>query len=384
MFPKPKRVLFAHQSTIPHYRVSFFNALERQRPSHWTFDVVFDHQELNTPTFFKEPLDPKTFHFPTMDVRTHHLKVGSKRISYQTFWRRAGQYDLLILENALNNLAYPLNHLHQLNGTKVAYWGHGFDHSIADPAGWKSAAEVIKTRLVHWADGFFAYTQPIKTFLVQQGIDAEKVFAVNNTIDILEQRSAFNQLLSERQNIKEKLGVADKNVLLFVGRFTANKRIDFLLDAFAHLTHQDPKFHLFLVGSGGDPEVLSRFSNVTYFGTIVALDQLAPIYVASDCFTFPGSVGLGPLQALCYDLPVITIDSSTHMPEIAYLQKENALILDKNVTSQAYADAIAAFFTEPGKLANLRQSIWPSIQHLTVQEMANRFIAGIDSLFPRP
>ena len=219
---------------------------------------------------------------------------------------------------------------------------------------------------------------------MQQGVDATKIFVVNNTIDILEQRAAFNQLLPDREELKAKLGVAGKKVLLFVGRFTANKRIDFLLEAFAHLARLDPTFHLFLVGSGGDPETFSHFSNITYFGTIVALEQLAPIYVASDCFSFPGSVGLGPLQALCYDLPVITVDSSTHMPEIEYLQQENALILQKNVTSEEYAYAIKALFAEPGKLADLRQGIWASIQHLTVQAMANRFIEGIDSLLPIP
>lgn len=373
-------VLFAHQSTIPHYRVPFFNALERQRPSHWTFDVVFDHEELHNPTFFKEPLDHKTFHFSTLDVRTRQLKLSGKRVSYQTFWRPARKYDLLILENALNNLAYPLNHLHQLHGVKIAYWGHGFDHSVSRPTGWKSAAEIIKTNLTRRADGFFAYTKTVKNFLVKQGVVPQNIFVVNNTIDIIEQRNAFSQLSPQRQAIKEKLGVADKKVLLFVGRFTPNKRIGFLLEAFEQLVKQDPSYHLFLVGSGGEANVFDRFSNITYFGTIVSLDQLAPIYVASDCFTFPGSVGLGPLQALCYDLPVVTISSPTHMPEIEYLQKENAIILDEDATILDFAQTINNLFEQSGKLAHLHQSIWPSIQHLTVEAMANRFIEGINTL----
>ena len=48
------KVLIAHQSTIPHYRVPFYNSLENQKPDNWQFDVVFDISELEKPRFFKE------------------------------------------------------------------------------------------------------------------------------------------------------------------------------------------------------------------------------------------------------------------------------------------------------------------------------------------
>lgn len=62
------------------------------------------------------------------------------------------------------------------------------------------------------------------------------------------------------------------------------------------------------------------------------MNILAPLYAASDVFTFPGDVGLGPLQALCYDLPVITLESPTHMPEIIYLNKSNSIILPNRIS----------------------------------------------------
>lgn len=379
---KLSRVLIAHQSAIPHYRVPFYNALEQLRPANWTFDVVFDRQELCNPHFFQEPLDINMMKFSIVDVQTYTVKLGGKLISYQTFWRLAVQYDLLIVENALNNLAYPLGHLHQLRGTKVAYWGHGWDHSVQRPSPGKSLVEWIKWQLAAHSDGFFAYTSYVKDYMVGLGMDPARVFVVNNTIDINQQRQAYEQYQSQRVTIKTELGLQNKKVLLYVGRLTANKRIDFLLQAFDELYQRDPDYHLLMVGDGIQAYLnsLDDRPGITCFGAVVDINKLAPIYIASDLFSFPGSVGLGPLQALCYDLPVITIESPTHGPEIEYLQPANSIILCANATPTQYADAIHELFYNGKRLQLLKQGTWPSVQHLTIEQMARNFILGIEAV----
>ena len=109
-----KKVLIAHQSTIPHYRIPFYNALEKVRPDTWSFKVVFDPSELENKRFFKEQLDIKKIKFPILAVNTIAAKIAGKNINYQTFWKKAAEYDLIITEQALNNISYPLCHLHQL------------------------------------------------------------------------------------------------------------------------------------------------------------------------------------------------------------------------------------------------------------------------------
>ena len=378
-----KRVLIAHQSTIPHYRVSFFNTLERLKPNTWRFDVVFDPSELESPKFFHEQLDIEKYEFPLANVKTYCLTVSNKRVCYQTFFRKASKYDLIIVENAVNNLTYPLCHLHKLiNGTKVAYWGHGKDRNITKFSLFKFFSEKLKLFLSLRADGFFAYTEEVKSYLVQHGLPPQKVFVVNNTIDINEQRRAFEEWRSKREKVHRELGIQGKKVLLFVGRFTQNKKIDFLLKSFSIICQTDPTFHLLLVGSEGEAYIQqlnpNDLSNVSYFGPIVELSRLAPIYVASDVFSFPGSVGLGPLQALCYDLPIITVDSSNHMPEIEYLSPRNSIVLSDSTSPEEYAHAIINLYNDQVHWNSLKDSIWPSIQHLTIEQMAQNFIMGIN------
>jgi glycosyltransferase involved in cell wall biosynthesis len=375
-----KKVLIAHQSTIPHYRVDFYNALEANRPKSWVFEVVFDSSELQEKRFFEEEVDLTKFSFPTVDTRTFSFKFGEKVFNLQSFFIRASKYDLIIVGSALSNLTYPLCRLHQLTGKKYGIWGHGKDRTVAKPSKFKKLLEVFRTGLAKSTDGFFAYTSDIKSYLENRGVDPDKIFVLNNTIDILKQRAFFEKYLPEKNKIKKDLGLDDKKILLYVGRFTKNKRIEYLLKAFNSLIKIDPNYHLIAIGSGSGRYKADAPSQITFFEAITDLNKLAPMYVAADVFTFPGDVGLGPLQALCYDLPVITLDSPTHMPEIIYLNEKNALILPRETTPEDYAMQIHQILNNPITLNYLKAGIWESINHLTIDQMAKNFIAGVNSI----
>lgn len=373
-----KRVLIAHQSTIPHYRVPFYNALQKYKPDNWQFDVVFDPSELEKKRFFREELDPNLFEFSILSTSTFSFNILGVNVSYQTFLRKAAKYDLIVIEQALNNLTYPLCHLYQLKDIKLIYWGHGKYRRSLKNSFFRNLSEQAKMLLTKQADAFFAYTPLVKDFMVEKSFSSDRVFALNNTIDINTQRQVYEKLRGERDAIRQSLGITGKKVLLFVGRFSKSKRIELLLEAFSMLQQRDANFHLLLVGSGGQSYLSEDLSNVSYFGPITNIDKLAPIYIAADIFSFPGSVGLGPIQALCYDLPVVTIDSQVHPPEIEYLSFKNSLILPKDTNSKDYAESIVELFANVDKLSKLKTDAWSTIKHLTIEQMAQNFIQGIN------
>jgi glycosyltransferase involved in cell wall biosynthesis len=379
---KVKKVLIAHQSTIPHYRVCFYNALEKRRPPEWTFDVVFDPSEINHPIFYHEPLDPAQIHFSIAPVHTFHFSISNKIICYQTFLRKAMAYDLIIAENAVNNLAYPLSQLHQFFGKRFALWGHGKDRITKKNRLIFLLKETIKLKLVSWADGFFAYTPQNKTDLVNKGIPANNIFILNNTIDIEEQRNVYENTRIKRDSIRRAAGLEDSKILLLVGRLNRHKRVDLLLESFFILRQMDPNYHLILVGGDGDTYLneCKDKANISYLGPITDINELAAIYTMSDVFVLPGDVGLGPLQAFCYDLPTITINSTSHGPEFEYLTHLNSIVLPSDTTPETYAIAINELFNTEGKLAFLRESVWSSINHLTIDHMADNFISGVNQI----
>lgn len=381
----PKKVLIAHQSTIPHYRVPFYQAVERLRPKWWEFYVVYDLSEKAKKAFFKEQVNHRLFNFKLQKTKTYNLKLKGKVISFQTFVFRAWGYDLIVVEDALNNLSYPLSYLYRIFGKPIMSWGHGRDFTASGSSFLKTKSEQFKLWLLNRADGFFAYTNGVCKYLLNKGFDKRKIFTLNNSIDIEKERSVFKKLYSSRDELRQKSGLKDKKVLLYIGRLNKRKKLDFLIDTFIMLKTKDPSYHISIVG-GGDTSFVSRLieqcgkESVSYHGILTDLEKLAPIYVQSDLYVFPGDVGLGPLQALCYNVVPAVIESPTHNPEYEYLTHDNSLILHRRTTVKEYATAIDNVLCEQQRLSKLRSNAWHSIRHLTVENMALSFINGINTV----
>jgi glycosyltransferase involved in cell wall biosynthesis len=377
-----KRVLIAHQSTIPHYRVRFYQEVERLRPNWWDFTVIYDAHETRK-QFFLE-LDHNTFGFNIKCVRTHALKLGSRRMVFQTFPFTAWPYDLIVVGNSMHNLSYPLTSLWRLFGKSVAFWGQGRDTSVQHAVGLKGIAEKAKIWLTCRSDGFFAYTQSVHDFMQHQGLNEHKIFTLYNTIDIETLRSIFVAHIRSRDAYKKIAGLEGKKILLFVGRLNKSKRLDFLIETFTILRRQDSQYHLILIG-GGDTSYISRLEEkcgkdaISYKGSVSEAD-INYFYIISDVYIFPGAVGLGPIQALCFDLTPVVIDSSVHNPEYDYLNETNAIICNRTVNPAQYAEAIDTHLQDFDQWHRMRSQAWPSMRHLTIEKMATNFVHGINAL----
>jgi glycosyltransferase involved in cell wall biosynthesis len=382
MLKSVKKVLIAHQCTIPHYRVPFYEAVERLRPRWWEFCVVYDVEKARDRSFLK--IEDGSLGFPTKDCYAYTLKLGGKQICFQSFLFNGAAYDFLVMGGELNNISYPLCYLWRYRGKRVAYWGHGRDVSVVNAQGIKALAEQTKIWLTRRADCFFAYTNGVRDYMVRKGVDQNKIFVLHNTIDIMKQRNIFETLIPERKNLRSQLGLSGKKVLLFVGRLNRQKQLDVLLDSFCCLRARDNSYHLVIIGAG-DGSMFSKLKDTCGEGSfrylgVVPDDDIGRFYVASDLYVFPGAVGLGPLQALCFDLTSAVINSPVHSPEYEYLNHDNALILPEGSTAERYASAIITLLEDRDRWAELRAHAWPSIRHLTIDHMAQNFISGVNSI----
>jgi len=378
-----KKVLIAHQSTIPHYRVPFYEAVERFRPKWWEFSVIYDTVEARGKSFLE--FDHRSVEFQIKTSRTYTLELFGKSLCFQTFPFAASKYDLLVVGSQVNNISYPLSYFLRLRGKSIAYWGHGKDSSVETPKGLKAVAEQTKIWLTRRADGFFAYTNGVRDYMVSNGVERSKIFVLNNTIDIASQRSLFDKLIPQRESLRLQAGLNGKKVLLFVGRLTRQKQLDVLIDAFYSLRLMDESYHLIIVG-GGDTSLLhsvkDRFGERS-FRYVGAHEDISQFCVISDLYVLPGAIGLGPLHALCFDLTPAVIHSRVHKPEYEYLNGENALILPEGSTAEEYACSIKALLEDRVRWAELRAHAWPSIKHLTIENMAQNFIDGVNSILQR-
>jgi glycosyltransferase involved in cell wall biosynthesis len=384
-----RRVLIAHQSTIPHYRAPFYRAVEQLRPAAWQFAVVDDLEPGRRRRIYAEPaIDRAELGFEVEPVSTLTLPGSGSSVRYQTFFRRARHYDLIVLEDALHNLTYPLIRLQGAPRRRLAYWGHGRDLTALAPGLGKRLLEKLKLQWIRRAAGYFAYTEGVRSFLVEHGVDPGRIFVLHNTIDIESHRRHFLQLRGERERLRRERGWQDRRVLLFVGRVNPLKRLEYLAEAVAALRRRDSSYLLAAIG-GGEPAILRRVRAVLGdegfepLGIQTEPAELAPIFTMSDAYVLPGLVGLGPLMALCYDLTPVIVESPTHSPEVEYLSSENAVILPVETPAEGYAMGIAALLENTARASRLKAAAWPSIQHLTIHGMAQSFVSGIDALLAR-
>lgn len=377
-----KKVLIAHQNTIPHYRVQFYNKVKSLKPDWWDFTVVYDSRE--TKRNFHIEVDQNSFNFNIIKVRNYGIKIGNNRYSFQNFFCDAFKSDLIIVEHAINNISYPLSFLFKFFNKKYALWGTGHDFAYPDPKGIKYFIEKIKIFLARNCDGFFAYTASVGEYLVNNGCKHDNIFILNNTIDIDKERRKYEALKNKRHKIRNDKNINNEFVIIYVGRFNKYKNSDFLFSACIELNKLANNCSFYFVGGGGY-NFISRLTSIVgedkihYLG-VVPDDELAGLFTMSDVYIFPGSVGLGPLQGLCYDLTPVVIDSPFQNSEFDYINDKNSLILKYDTTPYDYAKAIIGLLKDKRKLTSLRNQAWPSIKHLTLDNMATSFVKGVNEL----
>ena len=378
-----KKVLIGQQTTINHYRAKFYEMLNNSAEGRYELYFVFDKNKKATKKIYGEAVDPDSFNFKIHKTYSFIIKRNDKPYSFQTFIFNLFAYDIVIVEDVFNNLAYPLSLIYKLFGKKIIFWGHGRDISAYNSSIFKKILEQIKLHLIKRTDAFIAYTHSVKGFLVSKGIISSKIFVVNNTIDIITERKYFLKKKDDAFSIKREYNYADKDILLFVGRLNERKKIGFLINSFKYIYSKNNKAHLIIIGAG-DQKYISYLEEqiapkaFSYLGPVTDTNILADYFILSTLYVFPGDIGLGPLHSLCYDLIPVLIESATHGPEREYLTVKNSVFLSKGCSEIEYANKILSLLDNKELINNLKNNSWSTIKDLKMESMCEKFLECIN------
>ncbi len=145
----------------------------------------------------------------------------------------------------------------------------------------------------------------------KMGVGKERVDVIYNGIDV----NAYN-ILPQKNNFRRKYNLIDKKVVLYLGKITPRKGLDFLVRAFSELKKDDTV----LVIAGNDMgfkkkvvEVIEERSvadKVIFTGLLVREEKLAA-YQDADVLVYPAIneiFGLVPFEAIMCGTPVIITD----------------------------------------------------------------------------
>jgi glycosyltransferase involved in cell wall biosynthesis len=177
---------------------------------------------------------------------------------------------------------------------------------------WKKQLErIMWARFVKVYNRLSIVTTPTETAarLIRPKLDTE-VVAISSGIDLQQ----FD-IHGDVRGIREKYGIPEKPVVLFVGRLDPEKRIEELLQAVA-LAVRVMDLCFVIVGKGFRKAALERLagelgiSDRVIFTGFVPEEDLPYLYKCSQCFVIASTaelLSLATLQAMASGLPVIAV-----------------------------------------------------------------------------
>jgi L-malate glycosyltransferase len=274
-------------------------------------------------------------------------------------------------------LNYLLFMLSALRLTRVAFWGHGYNHQGCA----FSLSERIKRRMVNIPTWWFAYTKATEEYLVGCGVPASCITVVENAIDTQEFMYAVNSVSpTEMQALRDELGIEIKDrIAVFCGSLYREKRVDYMLDVAQQIAQMLPGFRLLVVGAGPEEALVQKAAReseaILYLGARFGRSKAA-VFRISEVVLNPGLLGLGILDAFAAGLPIVTSPQSLHSPEVAYLSHGvNGLFISGDAHN--FAQEVANLLTNTSLTNGLCRGARESARRYTIENMVKNVAQGV-------
>ena len=238
--------------------------------------------------------------------------------------------------------------------------------------GWYGKESGIDAKMKLWlyrnVTGTFVYGDRAKELLVKEGIPAEKIFSIHNSLDYDKQLKLRKTIVAS-DIYKNHFG-NDNPVIVFIGRLTKVKQLDMLVDAVVNLKQKGEKYNLVFIGDGVERESLELRAeslglrdSVWFYGACYDEKTNAELIYNTDLCVAPGNIGLTAMHVLMFGCPAISHnDFAWQMPEFEAIKVgETGDFFERN-NVESLADTISKWFTEKkDKRDEVRQACYKEI-----------------------
>jgi len=368
-------------SYFPGYRDAVFARLSQNAALEFTFLA-------GSPPSGSFIRDTATRPYTFRPIRWFGIPVPGTRnvISYRcgTIWallRR--KYDVLILSNNVLGLdIWFCCLLGRFVRIPVCIWGPGMSRP---PNKLRNALRWVLTSL---ASAALYYSEGGRQFWIDRGIPPRKLFVAYNALDTSQQIQARDTITQE--DVAEFLrarGLADKRLVVYLGRLIRAKKPSVFIDAVAKAYAQDSRVVGVLVGDGPQREELEQqardrglLGNVVLFsGESYDEHVLARYLMASSAVVLPAAAGLAIQHAAVYGSPLILGDiPNEHLPEQEIVEEGRTGLWCPDGDVDAFAAAILRLVRDPVYRDLLSANVKREIdEKFNVARMAQGFIDAV-------
>lgn len=256
-------------------------------------------------------------------LKVHYFKNLSNSLAYhyQFFLpvglagfmqRNISEFDIIHLHGHRHILNNIVHHYALKSNTPYIFSGHGTVLRIERRFFAKRVFDrVLGNIILRDAKHFVAVSENEVRQYEEMGVNRGKIDLIYNGID-----SDAYRVLPEKDTFRKKYGLTGKKIILYLGKITPRKGVDFLVKAFSELKMDDSV----LVIAGNDMgfknkvEMIikerSLVGRVIFTGLLVGEEKLSACQDA-DVLVYPAIheiFGLVPFEALMCGTPVIVAD----------------------------------------------------------------------------
>lgn len=224
---------------------------------------------------------------------------------------------------------------------RIYFWTHGwYGHE-------GRTKRILKKMFFGMADGIFLYGNYAREEMVKNGFNGNKLFVIHNSL-------SYARQLELRKNMKladiyREHFDNDRPTLIFIGRLTAVKRLDLLIDAVALFKSRNEIYNVVLVGDGVMRRQLEQRAelkgighNVWFYGACYDERTNAELIYNADLCVAPGNVGLTAMHTMVFGCPVITHnDFKWQMPEFEAIHPGSTGDFFERDSVESLVDAIS-------------------------------------------
>lgn len=283
-------------NTAPHYREAIFRAIDNEYNCEWFLGYPKDGiKEMDTSLlkhvhYYKTYGNSKKFYW-----KRNILKLLFRK-EFSTFF-------MLLESRCLTDYFFLV--LACLLKKKVYIWTHG----------WYGKESKFEAYLKRWqfnnVEGLFVYSDYSRNLLIEQGIKADKIYTIHNSLNYDEQIAIRKNLT--KTDIFTKHFNNNNSTIIFIGRLTKVKKLDMLIDAVSKLSNRGSCYNIVFVGEGVEKSNLENIVKerkledyVWFYGACYDEKKIAELLYNAEVCVSPGNVGLTAMHSLVFGCPIIT------------------------------------------------------------------------------
>jgi len=364
------------QQAVFHYRERFFELLRERLEADGIELVLVHSNETASQDVWESVVELPWSH----RVPLRRFRVGRRELLWQPCRHLLRDCDLVIVEQGSRHLLNYLLLAEQLVGRrKVALWGHGRNLKVDEASRVGEALKARWSRRVRW---WFAYNDRTAEIVAGLGFPEQRITVLNNTIDTRELRDDVAAVSAgDLERTRREVGLRGDHVGLYMGGWAPAKGLEDLFAASDLVRAEVPDFELVLAGAGPEEPKVRAFAArrpwVHAVGTRRGADK-ARLLAAVELLLVPAAVGLVVLDSFAAGVPIVVGAGRGHGPEEAYLEHgTNGWIVEDGADPVEYGRAVAALLRDDARRAELREGCLRSAERYTVEDMVDRFVAGI-------